>query len=95
MEMLKSLADKTRLRIVRRLMEGDLTVNELAGELGISQYNVSKHLRILRHGGIIGLRQMGRQREYFVVQEFRQRLAKNKNTLDLGCCVFRFDQLAE
>ena len=46
--MLKALADETRWRAVKELPAGPLTVNELSYRLGASQYNISKHLRILR-----------------------------------------------
>ena len=94
-ETLKALADKTRLRIVALLLNGADTVNHISERLDVSQYNISKHLRILRRGGIVGLHQNGRQREYFILEEFRQRLAKDRNTLDLGCCTFRFDRLSD
>ena len=50
---LKALADRSRLRIIRTLLDHALTVNDLSERLGISQYNVSKHLRILREAGLI------------------------------------------
>ena len=93
--MLKALADGTRLRLVKTLLARDLTVNQLAEELGVSQYNVSKHLRVLRDAGILDLRSLGTQREHFVAPSFRRRLARHGNPLDLGCCVFRFDQLPD
>ena len=92
---LKALGDGTRLRLVKTLLARDLTVNQLAEELGVSQYNVSKHLRVLRDAGILDLRSLGTQREHFVAPSFRRRLARHGNTLDLGCCVFRFDQLPD
>ncbi len=91
---LKALADQTRLRIVRELLAKSLTVNQITETLGATQYNVSKHLRILKEAGIVELRALGNQREYSIAGAFRQRLARQGNTLDLGCCVFRFDQLS-
>ena len=45
-QMLKALADQTRLRIVKELLAGTFCVNDLAERLNVSQYNVSKHLRV-------------------------------------------------
>ena len=89
---LKALADETRLRIVKALLAHDLGVNEITEAVGASQTNVSKHLRVLREAGIADVRSDGTRREYFIAAPFRRRLARQGNTLDLGCCVFRFDQ---
>lgn len=94
-DILKALADRSRLRIVRALLAEPHGVNDLAAALEISQYNVSKHLRILREAGIVDVEPSGTRREYFIVAEFRERLKKEGNTLDFGCCTFRFDQLLD
>lgn len=90
-QMLKALADETRWRIIRELLAKSLTVNDLVVRLTVSQYNVSKHLRILREAGIIETERQGRCVECRVVPAFRLRLSQNRNQLDLGCCVFKFD----
>ena len=94
-DILKALADRSRMRIVKALLANPHGVNELAEELKISQYNVSKHLRILREAGIIEVHPNGTRREHSVVPAFRERLRKENNTLDFGCCSFRFDQLPD
>ena len=91
--MLKALADETRWRIVRELLKGPLTVNEITDRLSVTQYNVSKHLRILREAGIVESRKEGQCVHCSVAESFRQQLAKNQTVLDLGCCTFRFDKL--
>ena len=50
---LKALGDKTRWRIVEVLLGEAVTVSELAERVKVSQYNASKHLRILREAGIV------------------------------------------
>lgn len=90
---LKALSDESRLRIVGALVKKRLSVNELAGKLDLSQYNVSKHLRILRAAGILDMEPKMNRHEYFIAPKFQRQLTRNKNELDLGCCVFRFDQL--
>ena len=91
--LLKALGDETRWKIVRELLSQTLTVTELTGILNISQYNASKHLRILREAGIIDTVKQGRFLKCSVHATFRQQLSKNKDQLDLGCCTFRFDRL--
>ena len=46
-DILKALSDRTRLRIVKALLAEDRGVNEITEHLDLSQYNTSKHLRVL------------------------------------------------
>lgn len=94
-DILKALADRTRLRLVKVLLEQDFGVNELTERLGISQYNTSKHLRVLREAGIVDVRAIGTRREHFIAPEFRRRLEREGPVLDFGCCSFRFDRLPD
>ncbi|HEX6547302.1 MAG TPA: metalloregulator ArsR/SmtB family transcription factor [Candidatus Dormibacteraeota bacterium] len=56
-----ALGNPTRLRILEALAEhGEMTVNELAATLRISQPRVSWHLALLRRGGVINQRREGR-----------------------------------
>lgn len=89
---LKALADRSRLRIVRTLLDHALTVNDLSERLGISQYNVSKHLRILREAGLVEATKMANRREYAIAGQHRGH-SPNSAVLDLGCLLFRFDEL--
>jgi len=86
--MLKALGDETRWRIVRELLNGPRTVGELTRRLDVSQYNVSKHVRILREAEIIETEKQGKHVHCSVAATFRRKLKRNE--LDLGCCTFRF-----
>jgi DNA-binding transcriptional ArsR family regulator len=57
----KTLADVNRLRIVRRLAEGEATVTELIDHIGLSQPLVSWHLGKLRLAGLVETRRAGRE----------------------------------
>ena len=92
-EVLVPVSELNRLRIVRLLLQEQLGVNAIAERLDISQYNVSKSLRILKEAGLLEMEKSGKQRLYAVVPEFKNRLAKNKNILELDCCSFRFDKV--
>jgi DNA-binding transcriptional ArsR family regulator len=48
-----ALADPTRRAILRRLAEGEATVNELSEPFTISVQAVSKHLKVLERAGLI------------------------------------------
>lgn len=89
--MLKALADTTRWSIVRELLAHTRTVGELVERLDITQYNVSKHVRILREAGIVETARHGKHVRCSVADDFRRRLTRRKRVLDLGCCSFRFD----
>jgi DNA-binding transcriptional ArsR family regulator len=88
---LKALAGKTRWRIVQELLSGPLTVGDIAERLKATQYNVSKHVRVLREAGIIKAVKRGKHLNCEILPAFRRRVGNGKNQLDLGCCVFRFD----
>ncbi len=92
---LRALVEENRFRIRRLLLSGELTVNELAESLELTQYNASKHLRVLKDAGLVLCEKQGQQRIYSIAEDLQQHLRRNKNTLDLGCCLFRFDQLPE
>lgn len=94
-DVLKALADRTRQRIVKALLETDLSVNELTERLRISQYNTSKHLKVLKTASIVDSRAIGQRREYHIATTFRRRIEQEGVTLDFGCCTFRMDKLPD
>jgi ArsR family transcriptional regulator len=57
----KTLADVNRLRIIRRLAQGEATVSELIDQIGLSQPLVSWHLGKLRLAGLVETRRAGRE----------------------------------
>ncbi|HEY1174101.1 MAG TPA: winged helix-turn-helix domain-containing protein [Verrucomicrobiae bacterium] len=89
---LKALADETRFAIMQQLINRPLSVGEVAKALGLTHYNASKHLRILREAGLIEQKIQGRVHEYTVTPDFRRRMSSEKTCLDLGCCSFQFEQ---
>jgi DNA-binding transcriptional ArsR family regulator len=92
---LKALGEETRLRILRLLFKERLGVNEISQRLKVSQYNVSKHLRIMREAGLLEAEKQGKQRLYSVIGDLKAQVTANNNILDLGCCTFRLDKLAK
>jgi len=88
---LKALSEETRMRIVGLLLKEPLDVGGIARQLGASQYNVSKHLRILREAGLLKVQKQGRQRLYALHESLRGRVSSRHAVLDLGCCNFQFD----
>jgi DNA-binding transcriptional ArsR family regulator len=65
----KVLADVNRLRILRLLSVGPLTVTELIDGVGLSQPLVSWHLGKLREVGLVSARRQGRETVHTLVPE--------------------------
>ncbi|HEX3048385.1 MAG TPA: metalloregulator ArsR/SmtB family transcription factor [Bacillota bacterium] len=57
-----AFSDKTRLRIMRVMLKGnrELCVCEVMELLEESQYNVSRHLKLLKNTGLLQARKKGR-----------------------------------
>jgi len=55
-ELLKAMSNKWRLMILCQLSEGEKTVGELQGLLGVGQSAVSQHLAILRRENMVDSR---------------------------------------
>jgi ArsR family transcriptional regulator len=52
-DILKAVADESRLRLINLLIRGELCVCEIEVITGLSQSNVSRHLTKLKQAGII------------------------------------------
>lgn len=88
-ELLAALAAPERLQIVRLLANGPHNVTEIVDALKIAALNVSHHLTVLKHAGLIHGDKQGR----FVIYALCDGVLKEvieagipKETLDLGCC---------
>lgn len=67
------VADTTRRDILAVLLDressvpasgGEISVSEIVSTLGLSQPTVSKHLKVLREAGLVGVREEGQHRYY-------------------------------
>ena len=91
---LKAIADPSRLAILHILCEGEKNVSELVETTGLTQANVSKHLRILREEGLVSYRRDHRRIFYdlandlskeicsIVCRSLEERATMNKKTLE-------------
>jgi ArsR family transcriptional regulator len=59
LELFKSLADPTRLRLLNILRQGEFTVQELLRILGMGQSRVSRHLKIMLEAGLLSVKREG------------------------------------
>lgn len=58
-EVCKTLSSPKRLEILNALKDGEKTVSELVDILGVPKANVSQHLAVMRHKGILKSRRNG------------------------------------
>ena len=59
LNVLQTLADPTRFRIVEALARGEQAVGDLVRAVDIDQSGVSRHLRILGEAGFVTMRPVG------------------------------------
>lgn len=89
--MLKALADPDRLKIVQCLQAGPKNVSQLSTLLRRELVNVSHHLSVLRHAGVVRSTRRGN----FVEYSLHPALVPAKEAadgLDLGCCRIEWDE---
>lgn len=60
--LLKAIADDTRLKIVRLLLQKDYCVRVLARHLELTEAAISQHLKVMRGAGLV----IGERRGYFM-----------------------------
>ena len=65
----RALGEPLRIRLLERLMDGEASVQELVAATGAGQQNVSKHLGVLLHAGIVGRRKQGTFVYYRIVDD--------------------------
>lgn len=58
-DILKAIAEPTRLRLLLLLAQQDLTVTDLTSILGQSQPRVSRHLKLMAEAGLVRRQQEG------------------------------------
>jgi DNA-binding transcriptional ArsR family regulator len=68
-EVLKAMADPTRLKILHSLHNGERCVSEILEAVGGSQANVSKHLSVLKRAGLVDCRREGLNVYYRIIDE--------------------------
>jgi ArsR family transcriptional regulator, zinc-responsive transcriptional repressor len=81
-ECLRTLAHPVRLRMVQLMLQGELTVGELAEACEIPSHMASEHLRMMQHCGFLTRRQEGRRTYYQVAEPAVEQL--------MGCIESRF-----
>ena len=82
-EKLRAVGDPERLRIIQALRARPKNVTQLAAELGQEIPNVSHHLSVLRHCGMVLTTKRGRFIEYRLNPSV---VPDPDEQMDFGCC---------
>lgn len=88
-DLLRVLADETRLAVVRQLLDEPKHVKEINEPLQLEQSLLSHHLRILRDAGLVCAERDGKAVLYSLAPECRG--SSDSGSIDLGCCQISFD----
>ena len=64
MEVFEAVSDPTRRRILELLAEGECSAGELGAAFSVTRPAISRHLRILREGGLVACRKEAQRRIY-------------------------------
>ncbi|WP_110665377.1 ArsR/SmtB family transcription factor [Salinicola halophilus] len=81
--MLKAMANESRLRILRSLLEGEQSVTQINRRLGLSQSALSQHLAVLRHEKLVETRRSAQTIYYSLHRESARRVLATLAELDL------------
>jgi ArsR family transcriptional regulator len=87
-QQLRAVADASRLRILHCLRDGPKNVSEIAALLKTAMVNVSHHLGVLRHAGILLDEKQGRWVVYQLAPDVLAGAGEKGNALALdlqGC----------
>jgi len=93
-ETLKAIAEESRIKILRLLLSEEKCVTEIAKELTMEHYHVSRHLVILKKAGLALSDREGKRVKYKINPSVRCYLDKDLvGTIDIGCCMISFKSL--
>ena len=85
---MKALSDPNRIRIIRALIGGPLSVGQIAEKTDLSVHRVSHHLGRMRSAGLVDAKREGRM----IIYRIHPRIA-TEGGLDLGCSCILFRAL--
>lgn len=95
-EIFQALGDPTRLRLLNLLRRtGEICVCELVDALRLPQYNISRHLQILRQAGLVDDRKRGKWVYYAILKDlepYQRLLLRALDQLGEGREDFRQDE---
>src|SRR5690348_584213 len=88
-ELLRVLAEETRLAVVRHLITGPKHVGQINEDLNAEQSLLSHHMKVLRDAGLVVAKRDGKAVLYQLAPQLES--ARRGNAIHLGCCRLSFD----
>lgn len=89
-DILKALADESRLRILSQVIKGEMCVCEIEHCLGLTQSNASRHLNILKKARILESYKNAQWTYYKISDEFINENKELYNYLKIKTCTLSF-----
>jgi len=83
---MKALGDPIRLQMIRALQSGPKSVSDISELLELELQNVSHHLRVLLHAGLVSNERDGKFIYYSLSPDVMKHRAESAGMLDFGCC---------
>ena len=80
-QIFKALGHPLRLKILKKLVDGELCVCKLVDDTQFTQANLSQHLKILSNAGLIIKRKEGNYSHYRISDNEAMNLLKNCEVL--------------
>lgn len=68
-DLLKAIANESRLLVLCKLVDGEMTVSELQDAVGLNQSAMSQHLALLRQSRLVARTRRGQFIYYRIVSE--------------------------
>ena len=75
-EFFKVFGDRTRLNILRLLLENELNVTEISGKLDMNSSAISHQLRVLRAANLVKTRKDGKEVFYMLSDDHVKKIYK-------------------
>ncbi len=101
-QILRAVADETRLQIIQLLFQKEKCGSDIAEELNLPQPHIAHHLGILKNAKLVDSQRQGQKVLYRLhpvfqksVQENSAQTENSSQTLDIGCCKISFGNESE
>lgn len=89
-DILKALADESRLRILSQVFKGEMCVCEIEHCLGLTQSNASRHLNVLKKAGVLDSYKNAQWTYYKISEEFINDNKELYDYLKIKVCTLPF-----
>ena len=89
-ETFKAIGDRTRLQILRTLLDSEKCVTDLAKSLHTDAPRISFHLARLKFAGLVVDQRQGQRVIYRINPDVLKSAGRGHSVIDIGCCTLDF-----